>query len=130
MSPKDKGVLGILDLERFARALRMRWLWFQWKYKECEWNELELPCDWHDCELFAASTVMTIGDGKTASFWTSSWIKGKTPRDIAPNLFKKARRKKLSVYKALQENKWITHILTLQTPPRDSGISYTMGAVM
>jgi hypothetical protein len=27
--PKIKGGLGVLDLERFARALRLRWLWFQ-----------------------------------------------------------------------------------------------------
>jgi hypothetical protein len=65
--------------------------------------------------LFAASTVVTIGDGKTASFWSSSWIGGKTPKCIAPSLFKKARRKKLSVHKALQGYKWITHILPLQT---------------
>lgn len=33
--PKIKGALGILDLEHFARALRLRWLWFQWKQR-CE----------------------------------------------------------------------------------------------
>ena len=27
--PKTKGGLGILDLERFTRALRLRWLWFK-----------------------------------------------------------------------------------------------------
>ena len=29
--PKNKGGLGILDLERFTRALRLRWLWYKWK---------------------------------------------------------------------------------------------------
>lgn len=57
-----------------------------------------------------------IGDGKTARFWTSSWIDGKTPRSMAPTLFLKSKRKKLMVQKALQENTWITHILPLQTP--------------
>jgi hypothetical protein len=42
-------------------------------------------------------------------------LERKTPKNLAPNLFKKTRRKKLSVYQALQDNKWITHILPLQT---------------
>jgi lysophospholipase L1-like esterase len=66
-------------------------------------------------DVTAASTVVTIGDGKTASFWTSSRVEGRTPKVLAPNLYRKARRKKLSVYKALQDSKWITHILPLQT---------------
>jgi hypothetical protein len=55
---RNKGGLGILDLERFARALRLRWLWFQWCHKERAWNGLDLPCDTTDRELFAASTVV------------------------------------------------------------------------
>jgi hypothetical protein len=70
--PKIKGGLGVLDLERFARALRLRWLWFQWKHKERAWCELGLPCDGRDHELFVASSIVTIGDGKMASFWSSS----------------------------------------------------------
>ena len=66
--PKIKGGLGILDLERFARALRLRWLWFQWCQKERAWNKLELPCDGRDRDLFAASMIVTIGDGKTTKF--------------------------------------------------------------
>ena len=63
---KENGGLGILDLEQFARALRLRWLWFQWKHTERAWNGLDLPVDRRDKELFAASTVVTIGDGKKA----------------------------------------------------------------
>ena len=33
-TPKDLGGLGILDLERLARALRLGWLLFQWKNEE------------------------------------------------------------------------------------------------
>ena len=50
--PKTKGGLGILELERFTRALRLRWLWFKWKQKQRAWNDLEIPCDKVDRELF------------------------------------------------------------------------------
>jgi hypothetical protein len=93
--PKVKGGLGILDLERFTRALRLRWLWFKWKQKQRAWNQLEIPCDRIDRELFCASTVVTIGDGKTAPFWCSNWINGTMAKSIAPLLYEKARRKKL-----------------------------------
>jgi hypothetical protein len=92
--PKTKGGLGILDLEHFARALRLRWLWFRWKHKDRAWNRLELPCDSRDRDLFAVSTVVTVGDGRTARFWTSSWIDGMTAKSLAPSLFQKAKRKK------------------------------------
>jgi hypothetical protein len=113
--PKVKGGLGILDLEHFARALRLHWLWFKWRQKERAWNNLKLPCDTRDKDLFAASTVVTIGDGKTATFWTSSWAQGKTFKTLAPTLFRKAKRKNITVQKALQDNKWISHILPILT---------------
>jgi hypothetical protein len=48
--------------------------------------------------------VVKIGDGKLAWFWQSSWVDGRTPKSIALTLFKKAKRKKLMVQKALQDN--------------------------
>jgi hypothetical protein len=60
-----------------------------------------------DEELFNASTVVNVGNGRTASFWKSSWIHGQAPKNIAPNLFKKARKKNISVFHALRTNSWI-----------------------
>lgn len=77
---------------------------------------MELPCDGRDRDLFAASTtVVTIKDGKTAKFWTSSWANGQAPKNFAPTLFKKTKRKKITVQKALQENRWLTHISPIAT---------------
>ena len=36
--PKKFGGLGILDLDLFSRALRLRWLWFQWTEPERPWG--------------------------------------------------------------------------------------------
>ena len=70
------GGLGILDMDRFTRALRLRWMWFQWKKKNRAWTNLDVPCDRVDRELFYASTIVTVGDGKMAPFWTPCWING------------------------------------------------------
>jgi hypothetical protein len=105
--PKNKGGLGILDLERFARALRLRWLWLRWTNRDKAWTGLQLPCDKADVDLFNASTIVTIGDGKMTDFWRSSWIQGQAPKNIAPTLFMKAKRKNISVCQALTNNHWM-----------------------
>lgn len=92
--PKKKGGLGILDLERFARALRLRWLWFQWKHRERAWNGLDLPVDSRDRDLFAASTEVTIGDGNRASFWQSSWVDGRTPKKHCSDFVQEGEKEK------------------------------------
>lgn len=45
LRPMDRGGLGIQDLEKFGRALRLRWLWHQWKSPDKPWNGSELPVD-------------------------------------------------------------------------------------
>ncbi|WVZ83331.1 hypothetical protein U9M48_030492 [Paspalum notatum var. saurae] len=113
--PKSKGGLGVSDLERFARALRLRWLWFKWKENERAWSRLEVPCDKTDKALFNASTIVTIADGKRAEFWHSSWLNGVSASSIAPKLFEKSKRKNITVYKATQNNAWIRHVLPINT---------------
>lgn len=55
-SLKQKGGLGVLNLECFSRALRLRWLWYQWKQIDRAWINLDLSVDSRDRDLFAAST--------------------------------------------------------------------------
>ena len=43
--PKDKGGLCIMDLDKFARALRLRWPWLQWKDPTKAWIGKENPCN-------------------------------------------------------------------------------------
>lgn len=70
--PVKQGGLGVLDLERFGRALQLRWLWFTWTNTEKPWVGSELPIDDTDRALFAAATKVTINNGKKAMFWKST----------------------------------------------------------
>jgi hypothetical protein len=85
-------------------------MWFQWKQKNRAWTNLKVPCDRVDRELFYASTIVTVGDGKMAPFWTSCWINGNMAKSIAPLLYAKSRREKITVHQALKNEKWIDHI--------------------
>ena len=67
-SLKECGGLGILDLKRFARALRLRWLWHEWASPDKSWIGTEVPCDETDRLLFAACTHIHLGNGKKTDF--------------------------------------------------------------
>jgi hypothetical protein len=74
---KHLGGLGILHLEKFARALRLRWPWFEWREPSKLWVGLGTPCNEVDMSLFYSATTITIGNGKIAPFWDSPWFRGK-----------------------------------------------------
>lgn len=104
--PKELGGLGILNLELFGRALRLRWLWFAWTEPDRPWVGTQLPCDETDRQFFRASTVVQLGDGNTAKFWQCSWLNGQAPRDIAPNLYKLVWRKYNTVKEDITDHHW------------------------
>jgi len=105
--PKALGGLGVLNLDKFGRALRLRWLWKEWMRDDHPWKGFETPCNRVDRLLFSASTTVTIGDGKTAKFWHDSWLDGMAPRNIAPHLFDLIPRKNNSVAHELSGQHWI-----------------------
>lgn len=109
--PIDKGGLGITDLAAFSRALRLRWLWFQWKNPDRPWVGMELPVDEVDKALFAAATRVTVNNGRTANFWMSSWLQGQAPAMLFPNLFMHSRHKTRTVVEAMQHEQWIADVL-------------------
>jgi hypothetical protein len=61
--PLNRGGLGVVDLERFGRALRLRWLWFNWKNLEKPWCGSELPIHRTDYLLSAAATQVLVRNG-------------------------------------------------------------------
>ena len=113
--PKLRGGMGILDLEKFSRALRLRWLWYRWEDPDRPWVGSEVPCSEVDKQLFRCSTVVTLGDGRTALFWESAWSDGVAPRDFAPHLYKLAWRKGLTVREEVEYQTWTRGLWRMST---------------
>jgi len=102
--------LGVVDLERFSRAMRLRWLWFSWDDKDRPWKGMELPVDKLDMDLFNTATKVMLGNRKKVSFWSSSWLGGHAPAALYPALYKHSKRKNRTVSDALTDNKWIRDV--------------------
>ena len=52
MRPKKWGGLGIKDSDKFGRALRLHWLWYNWDCRERPWKSLLHHQDKVDRQLF------------------------------------------------------------------------------
>ena len=91
--PTSYGGLGVLNTDNFARALRLKWLWFEWKEPSKLWVGLGNPCTEEDRDFFYASTSIIVGNGAKTPFWDSPWLLGRKPKDIAPLVFEASRRK-------------------------------------
>ena len=85
--PKDLGGLGVPDLNRFGRALRLCWLWQEWVEDSKPWIGSELPCCDVDRLFFNSSIKITLCDGAKTRFWHHNWLEGEAPRYLALNLF-------------------------------------------
>jgi hypothetical protein len=99
--PTKYGGLGILNLKKFARALRLRWLWMEWKDPQKPWVGMPVPCNEGDRRLFATMTTITVENGAMAKFWESTWLQGESPKRIAPAIYKLSKKKKRSVQNVL-----------------------------
>jgi hypothetical protein len=84
----------------------------QWKDRAKAWAAMQLPCDKADEDLFNASTLVNVGNGRTTNFLKSSWIHDQAPKNIAPSLFKKAKKKNILGFQALRNNSWTQLCLT------------------
>ena len=105
--PKEYGGLGVLNTDKFACALRLQWLWYEWKAPHKPWVGFGNPCTDDDLEFFYASTIITVGDDTKTPFWESPWLLGRKSKDIAPLIFAASRRKNGKVREALKGSAWI-----------------------
>jgi hypothetical protein len=73
------------------------------------WAGLPLPIDERARSLFEASTIISVGDGKTAQFWTDKWHATGKLSIRFPDLFKLCTLCRISLHKALERDKWVKH---------------------
>ena len=100
----------MLNTEKFARALRLRWLWLEWKEPTKLWVGTGNPCDEMDKNLFYASMTITVGNGARTPFWDSPWVRDQKPRDIAPLIYDASSWKTWKLREALQDDAWVRKI--------------------
>jgi hypothetical protein len=113
--PKRLGGLGIKDLEKFGRALRLRWLWFNWDHQERPWKHLLKVTDHVDRLLFFSSTTISVGNGKCTPFWEARWLQGMAPKELAPSLFQVTRFKNRTVHAELHNQSWIRNLKSIDS---------------
>jgi len=116
-TPKKNGGLGVKDLAVFSRALRLRWLWFDWQAPDhpyLEWPST--PISPKDLSLFRECTQILLGSGKKALFWKDNWHNGRVLQASFPELFKLARRKNISVHDALDNGRWMKGLRRINSP--------------
>nr|CAH67882.1 OSIGBa0153E02-OSIGBa0093I20.11 [Oryza sativa] len=121
--PTSQGGLGVLNLEKFTRALRLRWLWHEWKDPNKPWVGLDTPCDEIDKDLFAASTKITVGDGNMTRFWDSTWIDGRRPKDLMPLVYAISKNRKKSLHQGKEDDTWVDDLIF------DAGSTITVNLV-
>lgn len=114
--PIEQGGLGVLDLSMFAMALRLRWSWHIKTSPHKPWVGINTPCNAGDKDLFDATTQVVVGNGALTAFWTDRWVDGRSPMQIAPQLFKISTRKNMTVRGALNNNNWIKDICDKNNP--------------
>lgn len=81
--PKVLGGVGVLDLQQFARPLRIHWLWQQHSDPAKPWIGLGNPCTETDRLLYAACTKIEPGDGERISLWHDAWVTGHRPKKMS-----------------------------------------------
>lgn len=77
------------------------------------WVSMKIPCSEKDHGLFAKATMITHGDGETASFWDSALLQGHAPKSLAPTIYKISKNKRRTVKAAISNDTWISDINVL-----------------
>jgi hypothetical protein len=69
-----------------------------------------MPIDDTDQALFASATRVQVRNGRTASFWKSSWLIWVSLASLFPTLHQHSHKKNRAVWDALNDGNWIRDI--------------------
>lgn len=109
--PKECGGLGIPNLKWFGYALRCRWPCLTWEEDERPWSTLPEEREKEVMALFNSATMVQVGDGRRARFWTDKWLPGGCSiQETAPALFSFFKDMGGSVRDAIDNRSWIREI--------------------
>jgi hypothetical protein len=67
--------------KKYARALRLHWLWMEWKDPQKPWVDMPISCNVGDRRLFTGTTTITVGG------------KGGRQKQLAPAIYNLSQKK-------------------------------------
>ena len=86
-SPMDRGGLGVLNLNKFARALWLCWPWLLWNDPSKAWTGNDHPCGKADKNLFYVATSFISVKGALQSFGMHHGYMGSNRRTVRRQSF-------------------------------------------
>ncbi|KAE8791391.1 retrotransposon protein [Hordeum vulgare] len=84
--PLAYGGLGVLNTDKFARASRLWWPWYEWKEPTELWVGRGNPCDDDDLNFFYGCTIITVGNGAKTILGLSLAARTQTQRHCSAHL--------------------------------------------
>ncbi|KAM0876610.1 hypothetical protein ACQ4PT_036063 [Festuca glaucescens] len=83
-----------------------------WMDSNKPWVRLPVPVDDKVKALFEASVKIMLGDGEATQFWTHQWHPEGKLCTLFPDLFQLCTLQRITVQKAISQDKWIRHFKT------------------
>jgi hypothetical protein len=109
--PIENGGHGILNRKLFGTALCCRWPWLRWELVPRPWSLMPASDDRDALQLFKAGSLIKLGDGNRANFWSDGCLPGGlSVQDMFSALYSYACKSEISVATAIQNRRWVRDI--------------------
>ncbi|EEE53511.1 hypothetical protein OsJ_36687 [Oryza sativa Japonica Group] len=106
--PVECGGLGIRDIDRFGKALRLKWEFNRLEQEDRPWTMVRWKSDKDVRDIFNSVAQHIVGDGNRTDFWRGKWLpRGGSIANNWPILFSFVGRTKITVAQGLLNNRWV-----------------------